>query len=96
MRINLETIDTFPFGSVECLLLANHEDKGFETQINYGIHDLVNFMQSLYWFYCGKPKRTQRQKEIADLAIKLATLLQKEKRVKGRIWSPIVLDTKQG
>lgn len=87
-----KSIDTYPFGSVECPICVNHKDGYLETYITYGIKDLVNLISSAYWYYMIKADKTQRQDEIADLFFKLKKLLEKEKAVVGRIWSPIVID----
>lgn len=87
-----QTIDTDNFGHVECPLQVNNKEGRLEAFIVYGIKDLVSLIQNAYWYYAFKAEQTQRQDEIRDLFRKLLILLQKEKAVSGRIWSPIILD----
>ena len=87
-----KSIDTYPFGRVECPMQVDHKEGRLETYITYGIKDLVNLIDGAHEYYLFKAERTQRQGEIADLLGKLKKLLKKEKSVVGRIWSPIILD----
>lgn len=87
-----KSIDVCPFGRVECPMQVDHKHGRLETYIEYDIKDLVRLVDQACWYYLRKADRTQRQDEISNLFYRLKKLLEKEKSVLGRIWSPIILD----
>ena len=87
-----KSIDTDSFGRVVCPLQVNTEEGRLETYITYGIEDLAKLIRDAHLYYSYKTDRSQRQEEIGDLLYRLDNLLQKEKSVVGRIWSPIILE----
>ena len=85
----IKAINTYPFGRVTCPIGVDYENACLETSIEYDISDLTKLVEDISWYYGFKADQSQRQREIHDLAYKLAKLLHKEKSLHGQLWSPI-------
>ena len=90
--LNPKSITTFSFGHVISPITV--QGNQLYSYLEYDITDLAKLINDIGDFYSSESGKSQRKKEIAFVAKKRAELLKKEKRLHGRIWSPIKATTK--